>query len=72
MDQQFAAIVAMNATRRSMLSARPDAPVIPDRPARWHTASTVARQAGAGVLHRLAERIEPRPAPAARSCSSVT
>jgi hypothetical protein len=72
MDQQFAAIAAMHGARRSMLSARPDAPVIPARPARWHVTFTAARQAGARVLHRLAERIEPRPAPAARSCSSVT
>lgn len=72
MDQQFGAVVAMSTARRSMLSARPDAPVIPDRPARWQTASTAVRYAGARALHRLAQRIEPRPAPAARSCGSVT
>ena len=76
MDQQLGSLAAMNANRRSVLSARPHAPVVPDRPARWHTASTAVRHTGARVLHRLAERIEPAcPAPVApspRSCSSVT
>jgi hypothetical protein len=60
MDQQLGAIAAMNSARRSMLSARPDAPVIPERPARWQTASTAVRYAGARALHGLATRIEPR------------
>jgi hypothetical protein len=72
MDQQFGSLTAMSASRRSVLSARPDAPVIPDRPARWHTASTALRRAGARALHGLAERIEPCPAPAPRSCGGVT
>ncbi len=66
-------LAAMSAQRRSVLSARPDAPVIPDRPSRWHTASTAVRQAGARVLHKLADRLEPRPAPVStRSCGSVS
>jgi hypothetical protein len=72
MDQQLGSLAAMNSARRSMLSARPDAPVIPERPARWQTASTAVRYAGARALHRLATRIEPCPAPAPRSCSGVT
>lgn len=63
---------AMSAHRRSVLSARPDAPVIPYRPSRWHTASTAVRQAGARVLYGLADRLEPRPAPISRSCSSTS
>jgi hypothetical protein len=64
-------MVAMSANRRSVLSARPDAPVIPYRPSRWHTASTAVRQTGARVLHGLADRLEPHPATvSARSCGS--
>jgi hypothetical protein len=51
---------AMSATRQGVLSARPDAPVVPDRPARWRNASTVVRRAGADGLRRLADRLEPR------------
>jgi hypothetical protein len=66
-------LAAMSAVRRSALSARPDAPVIPYRPSRWHAASTAVREAGARVLHGLADRLEPRPAPiSTRSCSSVS
>jgi hypothetical protein len=65
-------MAAMSANRRSVLSARPDAPVVPYRPSRWHTASTAVRNSGARVLHGLADRLEPRPAAAApQSCSSV-
>jgi hypothetical protein len=71
MDHLFGSMAAMSANRRSVLSARPDAPVVPDRPARWHTASVAVRRIGADILHRLADRIEPRPAPAPRQCSSV-
>ncbi|MBX6357846.1 MAG: hypothetical protein IRZ05_18570 [Micromonosporaceae bacterium] len=63
MDQQFGALAAMSAYRRSVLSARPDAPVVPDRPARWRTAATAARHVAARALHRLADRIEPCPTP---------
>jgi hypothetical protein len=70
MDHPLGSMAAMSANRRSVLSARPDAPIIPDRPARWHTTSTAVRHTGARVLHRLAERIEPQPSP--RSCSSAT
>jgi hypothetical protein len=57
-------LAAMSATRQSVLSARPDAPVVPDRPPRWRNASTVVRGTVARVLHRLADRLEPRQAPA--------
>jgi hypothetical protein len=61
---------AMSATRQSVLSARPDAPVIPERPPRWRNSSTVVRHAGAGVLRRIADRLEPRQASAgAIECS---
>jgi hypothetical protein len=63
MDHPLGSMAAMSANRRSVLSARPDAPVIPYRPPRWHTASTAVRHAGARVLHRLADRIEPCPTP---------
>jgi hypothetical protein len=69
MDHLFGSLAAMSASRRSVLSARPDAPIIPDRPGRWQTASLAVRRSGARVLHRLADRLEPRPSP--RSCSSV-
>jgi hypothetical protein len=51
---------AMSTIRQGVLSARPDAPVVPDRPPRWRNSSTVVRRAGADVLRRLADRVEPR------------
>lgn len=53
---------AMSATRQGVLSARPDAPVVADRPPRWRNSSTAVRRAGANVLRRLADRLEPRQA----------
>jgi hypothetical protein len=53
----FGAMSAMSAARQSVLSARPDAPVVPERPKREFL--TAARTAGARRLHRLADRLEP-------------
>lgn len=50
---------AMSVTRRDVLSAQPDAPVLSDgrepRPARRHR----VRRALARGLHRMADRVEP-------------
>ncbi len=53
-------LAAMSATRQSMLSALPDAPVVPDRARRVRDFSVAVRAAGARGLHRLADRLEPR------------
>jgi hypothetical protein len=53
--------LALNATRRHVLSARPDAPVVAPRPTphpRPHRVDPV-RRATAGLLRRLADRVEP-------------
>jgi hypothetical protein len=65
-------MAATSASRRTVLSARPDAPVVAHRPSRWHTASTAVRQAGARALHGLADRLEPAAPSTPRSCSSAT
>ncbi|GAB3812590.1 hypothetical protein [Micromonospora zhanjiangensis] len=48
-------------TNREVLSARPDAPVVPDRkkPARTGARTRQARTAVAGALHRVARAVEP-------------
>jgi hypothetical protein len=67
-------MAAMSASRREVLSARPDAPVVTYRPSRWRTASTAVRLTGARALHGLADRLEPTAATVTpsspRSCSS--
>lgn len=58
-----AAGLAVRATRHEVGSARPDAPVVPDRPARApRLAGTRSRSASA--LHAVARWVEPRPAQA--------
>jgi hypothetical protein len=56
--------LALSAQRDHVLSARPDAPVVPERPprARAH-AGGGTRRVAAGVLRRLADRLEPCPQP---------
>ncbi|MGR6319160.1 hypothetical protein Q2K19_30160 [Micromonospora soli] len=53
-------VLAVDAVTRHVNSARPDAPVRPDRPRPPRLAPT--RLAAAGALRRLADRMEPRPA----------
>ena len=56
----IAADLAVRAARATAGSARPDAPVVPDRPAR--TPRTVAVRARmAARLHGLARWVEPAP-----------
>lgn len=52
-----AMILADKATRRHVLSARPDAPVVPERPPRRRGAAI--RGLTATALRRLAARVEP-------------
>jgi hypothetical protein len=55
--------LALDATRRYALSARPDAPVVPGPPddrRRRTPLADPARRATAGLLRRLADRVEPR------------
>jgi hypothetical protein len=52
-------IMADQATRDHVMSARPDAPTVPDRPPRARRADSM-RTAAALVLRRLADRVEPR------------
>ena len=59
-------IVAVAVTRHHVLSALPDAPVVPEPPPRLRPSESVrradpARRAAAGVLRRLADRVEPAP-----------
>ena len=70
--------VANEITRNHVLSARPDAPVMPERPPRRRataptceaptrpSAAGSTRRAAAGALRRLADRLEPRPTPTLR------
>ncbi|MEV1286176.1 hypothetical protein [Micromonospora sp. NPDC049679] len=53
--------LALTATRRHVLSARPDAPIVPPRPTRAPRPHRVdpVRRATAGLLRRLADRVEP-------------
>ena len=52
-------ILGVNAARRDVMSARPDAPVVPEPPARPRRGPGRARQATAGALRRLADRVAP-------------
>ncbi|KXK59105.1 hypothetical protein AWW66_26010 [Micromonospora rosaria] len=62
MEQPAGFSLALDAMSRHVTSARPDAPVRPDPPRRSLLAG--GRTAGAVALRRLADRLEPRPAPA--------
>ncbi|WP_200216224.1 hypothetical protein [Micromonospora coerulea] len=67
MEQSTAFILAVDAVTRHVNSARPDAPVRPDRPRSAPLAPT--RLAAAGALRRLADLMEPRPAVLPPTCS---
>ena len=56
--EPIAADLAVRAARATAGSARPDAPVIPNRPARTRPA-TAARARVATTLHGLARWVEP-------------
>ena len=56
----IAADLAVRAARATAGSARPDAPVIPDRPARSRP-TIAARSRVAARLHGLARWVEPAP-----------
>ncbi|MGC5022586.1 hypothetical protein [Micromonospora sp. DT47] len=62
MEQPTGFTLALDAVHRHVNSARPDAPVRPDRVRRDRLAPT--RLAAAGALRRLADLMEPAPAPA--------
>jgi hypothetical protein len=62
----IAADLAVRAARATAGSARPDAPVVPDRPTRTRT-TTAARSRVAARLHGLARWVEPAPR---RTCQS--
>lgn len=67
MEQPTGFVLAVDAVTRHVNSARPDAPVRPERPRVARLAST--RLAAAGVLRRLADRIQPPSVAAAPRCS---
>jgi hypothetical protein len=65
--EPFGYLSAMSATRQSVYSAQPDAPVVPERPQRWRgVARTLSRSSvrprrfAALGLRRIADRVEPR------------
>jgi hypothetical protein len=58
MFDPLAMIIADHATTQHVLSARPDAPVTPERPPRQRGRTT--RRLAVAALRRLADRIEPR------------
>jgi hypothetical protein len=66
--------LAIDATLRHVNSARPDAPVQPDRPGRQRQPrrlTQLARQLTAGTLRGLADRMDPQARPAAiRECAA--
>ncbi|MFI6265942.1 hypothetical protein [Micromonospora sp. NPDC051006] len=67
MEQPAGFISAIDAVHRHVNSARPNAPIQPERPRPARLAPT--RLAAAGALRRLADRIQPRPAPSMTQCS---
>ncbi|MGW4498823.1 hypothetical protein ACWENR_09405 [Micromonospora sp. NPDC004336] len=67
MEQPTGLIAAIDAVTRHVNSARPDAPVIAERPRAARLAP--ARLAAAGALRRIADRIQPPPLPAPQRCS---
>jgi hypothetical protein len=52
-------ILGVNTARRDVMSARPDAPVVPEPPPRHGRGPSRARRVTATVLRRLADRLEP-------------
>ena len=58
MFDPLAMIIADHATRQQVLSARPEAPVLAERPPRQHR--DAFRRLVAAALRRLADRMEPR------------
>ncbi|WP_433393314.1 hypothetical protein [Micromonospora sp. KLBMP9576] len=67
MEQPTGFVSALDAVTRHVNSARPDAPVRPDRP---HAAPlALTRLAAASVLRRLADRIQPSPVAPVPCCS---
>ncbi|MFU8874604.1 hypothetical protein [Micromonospora sp. SL4-19] len=66
MEHSTGFVLAVDAVTRHVNSARPDAPVRPDRTRAPRLAPT--RLAAAGALRRLADHMEPRPAPAPSCC----
>lgn len=59
-DSLGAVLVSRQTARREMFSARPDAPVVPDRrAAAAHPRLRRTRAATAGVLFRAASRVSP-------------
>jgi hypothetical protein len=67
MEHATGFVLAVDAVSRHVNSARPDAPVRPDRSRAPRLAPT--RLAAAAALRRLADRMEPRPA-ARPTCQS--
>ncbi|SBT41418.1 hypothetical protein [Micromonospora narathiwatensis] len=67
MEHHTGFVLAVDAVTRHVNSARPDAPVRPDRPRTPRLAPT--RLAAASALRRLADRMEPRPVSAPTCCS---
>lgn len=67
MEQPTGYIFAIDAVTRHVNSARPDAPVRPERPRAVRLGPT--RRATATALRRLADRIQPAPLPAPPRCS---
>jgi hypothetical protein len=51
--------LALDLTRQHVFSARPDAPVVPERPPRRRALAGPTRRVAAGALRRLADRLEP-------------
>jgi hypothetical protein len=52
-------LAGSSATRQSVYSALPDAPVIPERPRRWRGMSDAVRRRTATRLRRFADAVEP-------------
>ncbi|MEV1329775.1 hypothetical protein AB0J20_09390 [Micromonospora costi] len=67
MESATGFVTAIDAVTRHVNSARPDAPVLAERPRTARLAPT--RLAAADALRRLADRIQPRPVPSAPRCS---
>jgi hypothetical protein len=63
--EPLAFTLAVDLTRAHVRSARPDAPIVPDRAPRHREVRVSTRRAAAGALRRLADRLEPcHPVPA--------
>lgn len=56
------AMIIVQATRSDVLSARPNAPMVPERPPRQR--GQAVRRLTVAALRRLADRMEPRCVPA--------